>query len=281
MCETLIGGLKKIVKERKSVLLRLDPEPFGRIDLQENVLLASGLRKIPERYSQWNRTLYTTRVILNLNEEELYKRMSRTLRKHIKRAIKNGITISNESEEGDAEKFALLMKGLESKRNSILHSSEYYRKIYNNLVIEGPGILFKAKLGDEVISCLIVVVLKDKAWAVFIANDYAYRKMMPNKLLQWEAIRFAKSQGCRFFDLGATQGTPDFDAVNDPLDYLKSAYKPEIIHYPGYYDIPNAFYNVFRSAESKIMPKLMKEYVIIHRILKKPQQQSIKKGFGL
>jgi len=269
ICETLLLGLRRVLKEKRGLLLRMDPEPIPQHSVQEELLLELGLKKIPDRCSSWNRTLYTTRVILDLDENGLFMRMRKTLRQNIKKAAKEGVITIHEHEPDDPEQFATLMQGLELKRNSVLHAGDYYKKIYHNLVGSGIGYLLKAKLGGQNISGLILTVLGDKAWAVFIANDYAHRNLMPNKLLVWEAIKLSQQLGCRYLDLGATQGSPDFDPLNDPLDNLKSAYHPEIIHYPGYFDLPSPYYSLFRLAESKMLPTLLGFYVKLQRAIKK------------
>lgn len=271
-CETIFAGLRKFVKQKHGLLLRMDPEPVAMAQEQEGSLLGIGFRKIPDRFSQWNRTLYTTRVILDLDEDKLFMRMRRTHRQNINKAIKEGITTSYETESNDSEQFATLMQGLELRRNSFLHAKAYYAKIFQNLVDSGIGYFLKARLDGKTISGLIVAVLGDKAWAVFMANDYAYRNLMPNKLLLWEAIRLAKSLKCRFLDLGASQGSGDFDPLNDPLDNLKHAYSPEVIHYLGYFDLPSSFYPLFRFAESSLIPTALKYYMKIQRAREQPDR---------
>ncbi|HEY3275779.1 MAG TPA: peptidoglycan bridge formation glycyltransferase FemA/FemB family protein [Syntrophorhabdaceae bacterium] len=265
-CEALFTGLKGVLKEKRGFLLRIDPEPFSWEIDQDQVFSASGFLKLSDRCTAWNRTLYTTRVILDLDEEGLFMRMRRSHRQNINSAIKGGVVTRHEPDSDDPEVFAALMQGLELRRNSMLHSSQYYGEVLNNLVNSGIGFFLKAKIEGRTVSGLVVSILGDKGWAVFMANDYSYRKLMPNKVLLWEAIRLSKKMGCRFLDLGASQGSDDFDPAHDPLDNLKSAYRPEIVHYPGYFDLPNSFYPFFRVTESKVLPALWKWRMKVQRL---------------
>ena len=52
------------------------------------------------------------------------------------------------------------------------------------------------------------------AWYFYGASADAHREKMPAYLLQWEAIRWAKAQGCSRYDLW---GAPDVLAESDPL----------------------------------------------------------------
>jgi lipid II:glycine glycyltransferase (peptidoglycan interpeptide bridge formation enzyme) len=48
-----------------------------------------------------------------------------------------------------------------------------------------------------------------RAWYFYGASDNHYRELMPSYLIQWEAMRWARSIGCEDYDLW---GVPDFDA---------------------------------------------------------------------
>jgi lipid II:glycine glycyltransferase (peptidoglycan interpeptide bridge formation enzyme) len=160
------------------------------------------------------------------------------------------------------------MNGLEFRRNSLIHSKKYYDKIYDVIIGNNIGVFAKATFEGKIISGLIIVVLGDKAWALFMANDYEYRKLAPNKFLLWEAIKYANNQRCRFLDLGSTQGTERFDPENDPLDFLKKAYCPEVKNYPGYFDMKGFLYHGFRFTETYAIPIIFKLYYILNRMLK-------------
>lgn len=266
-CKALLSGLKKVVHELKGFVVRVDPEPALMKEEQESILLESGCLKVKERVSQWNRSLYTTRVSLGKSENELFCQMRRTHRQNIKKAYKMGVSICRERLSNDKDTFFHLMRGLEGKRNSLIHSKKYYNNIYETIVENNLGFFIKALINGKVISGLIIAVLKDKAWALYIANDYEYRNLMPNKVLLWEALRIANERGCRFIDLGSTQGTSTFNPKNDSLDLLKNAYRPEVIYYPGYYDITGPFYNLFSILERKVFPFALKEYYRTQRFL--------------
>ena len=266
-CKVFFSGLSDVVIRNHGVCLRIDPEPSVYLGQQERTILENGFSKLKNRVTQWNRGLYTTRVFLNKSEDRLFYQMRRTHRQNINKALKCGITISTRSYAQDKNEFFQLMKGLENRRNSLIHSKKYYDKIFENIVEKDIGCFIKAIFKGKIISGLIIVVLRDKSWALFMANDYKYRKFMPNKLLLWEAIKIANSRGCKFLDLGSSQGTEKFDPENDPLDLLKQAYRPQIINFPGYYDMKGLFYKGFRVAEDHILPICLNRYYKIQRYM--------------
>ena len=267
-CKALFAGLSEVMKNNYCSCLRFDPESAEDIACLEDELKVNGLVKIKDRTSQWNRSLYSTRVMLGKDDSELFSQMKRTHRQNINKTIREGVTVNFDHLPSDKQAFFSLMQGLECRRNSLIHSRNYYDKIYDVIIENDIGIFVKAIFKEKIIASLIVVVLGDKAWALFMANDYEYRKLMPNKLLLWEAIKFANKQGCQFLDLGSTQGTEKFDPENDPLDFLKRAYKPEVKYYPGYFDMKGLMYHGFRFLETYAIPIVIALYYKLNRRLK-------------
>jgi lipid II:glycine glycyltransferase (peptidoglycan interpeptide bridge formation enzyme) len=69
-----------------------------------------------------------------------------------------------------------------------------------------------AEAKGEPIAGLIMFCFEQTAWYMYGASSNQHRSLMPNHLLQWEAIRLAKSLGCAQYDMW---GAPDnFDASN-------------------------------------------------------------------
>lgn len=268
-CKVLFIHLKQVISENNGLCLRLDPEPYIDVSRQEAILFNLGLIKLKEKSTTWNRSLYTARVFLDKDEDELFALLRNKLRQNINKSIKLGVSVSTAVVPDDRDIFFRLMSSLEARRNSLIHSRQYYYNIYDCVVSESRGYFVKALYGSKVISGLIVLILGDKAWAVFVANDYEYRKLMPNKLLMWEAIKLAKSNGCTFIDLGSTQGTEEYDPERDLLDMLKHAYRPRIILYPGYYDVKGKYYLLFRFFESVVLPFTLVAYYKLNRFVKK------------
>jgi lipid II:glycine glycyltransferase (peptidoglycan interpeptide bridge formation enzyme) len=62
--------------------------------------------------------------------------------------------------------------------------------------------------GDELLGALMAFACGSKAWYFYGASSNRHRNRMPSYLLQWEAMRWAKAQGCTAYDLW---GIPDED----------------------------------------------------------------------
>ena len=262
--DQLIKGVVKQAKLHKSIFIRIDPEPDDEAFTKQQ-LQSLGFLPVDCPYTSWNRTRYEIRVMLDDSEEELFKRIRRTTRQNINSGYRKGITVDIGYKDGDDRRFYELLHQLETKKNAISHNFEYYKKVIDEIITNGNGELIKAIYDDTIVSAMILSFISDRCWAVYMANDYNYRKLMPNKLVMWEGIKLAKQRGCKFFDMGATQGS-SFNR-NSSLDSYKMSYKPEIIHFPEYFDLPFSpyLYKLFTMSELKFVSLVYKFKTMISR----------------
>lgn len=258
--DVLMQGVRKVARQRKAIFLRVDPEPGPDQEYLRQTMKHAGFELLEREFTAWNRTQYELRVILDTSEEELLKGMRRTLRQEINASKRKGVSIATQVQIEDEDRFCELMSGLENVKNSVHHSQRYYQTVLREILKSG-GMLVKACYEGQTIAVMTLVFVGDRCWAVYMANDYEYRKLNPNKLLMWEGIRIAKSRGCVFFDMGATQAKA-FDQ-NDPLDKYKLGFRPNVVRFPGFFDYPfySLLYRGFIVSESKVIPW-------VHRIMR-------------
>jgi lipid II:glycine glycyltransferase (peptidoglycan interpeptide bridge formation enzyme) len=63
-----------------------------------------------------------------------------------------------------------------------------------------------AEVEGQAVAALIVFRFADRAWYMYGMSRNVHRELMPNHLLQWQAMQWAKSRGCTVYDLW---GAPD------------------------------------------------------------------------
>jgi lipid II:glycine glycyltransferase (peptidoglycan interpeptide bridge formation enzyme) len=259
--DCLVNGIKSIAKKHGAILLRIQPEPVEDGAVMQNRLKEQGFSALNQTITVWNRALYTLRVNLEKSESELFSQIRKITRRQINSGYKKGITVENDSDVTDVKIFPRLMAGLESRKETIRHDYDYYKKIWEETVPREHGILIKAKLNGNVISMALVATTGNKSWVSYLVNDYNYRNLMPNKILLWEAIKWSKNAGCEFCDLDATQGM-DFDP-KESLNHSKMAFRPEVVKFPGYFDLvfSQVLYRLWSIAEFTLLPLFYKMYV--------------------
>ena len=126
-------------------------------------------------------------------------------RYNINLAHKKGVLIRPFS---DFEIFHQLMQVTSQRDVFGVHSRAYYQQAYELFYPRGLCELLLAEFEGEPLAALMVFCRGRSAWYFYGGSSNAHRERMPNYLLQWEAMRWARTQGCTEYDLW---GVPDAD----------------------------------------------------------------------
>jgi lipid II:glycine glycyltransferase (peptidoglycan interpeptide bridge formation enzyme) len=122
--------------------------------------------------------------------------------------------------------------------------------------------LLFAQVEGESVAGLILFCFGPTAWYMFGASSDRHRQVMPNHLLQWEAMRLARSLGCTRYDLW---GAPGVLEETDPLwgvwrfkESLGARFAPHI----GAWDFPvsAAFYWTYTSAMPQVLDLMRRRH---------------------
>jgi lipid II:glycine glycyltransferase (peptidoglycan interpeptide bridge formation enzyme) len=131
--------------------------------------------------------------------------MKQKTRYNIRLASRKEVDVSVSS---DLDAFHRLML-LTGERDAFgVHSLEYYRRAYDLFNPAGQCEILIAEYKSELLAGLMVFAYGKRAWYFYGASSNQHRRRMPNYLLQWEAMRWARRRGCISYDLW---GVPDTD----------------------------------------------------------------------
>ena len=136
-------------------------------------------------------------------ENQILGQMKQKTRYNINLALKKNIIIKPYT---DVSAFYDLMEITGQRDQFGIHSLAYYQKAFELFYAQDLCQLLVAEYENVPISALMVFRVGTRAWYFYGASSDLHRDKMPNYLLQWEAMRWAKSQGCRQYDLW---GVPD------------------------------------------------------------------------
>ncbi len=139
------------------------------------------------------------------DEAQILGRMKQKTRYNINLALKKNVIVKPYTELGT---FYDLMEITGQRDQFGIHSLAYYQRAYDLFHAQDLCQLLVAEFEATAISALMVFRMGKRAWYFYGASADAQRDKMPNYLLQWEAMRWAKSQGCTEYDLW---GVPDAD----------------------------------------------------------------------
>ncbi len=142
-------------------------------------------------------------VDLRGEEDEILARMHQKTRYNIRLASKKGISVSPWN---DMESFGGMIQETAERDGFGAHAPTYYTKAYDLFYPLGSCETFAAEFEGQKLAALMVFIRGKRAWYLYGASTIHHRNRMPNYLLQWEAMRWARNRGCTQYDLW---GVPD------------------------------------------------------------------------
>jgi lipid II:glycine glycyltransferase (peptidoglycan interpeptide bridge formation enzyme) len=170
--------------------------------------------------------------------------MKSKTRYNIRLAGRKGVAVREGTAE-DLPGFCCLMQITGQRDGFGIHSKSYYETAYQLFVPQGLAKLFLATYEDRVLAGIMAFAFGQRAWYMYGASSDEHRDLMPNYLLQWEAIQWAKERGCLTYDLW---GVPDEEEEVLEKEFLersdglwgvyrfKRGFGGQVVHYLGAYD---------------------------------------------
>ena len=136
----------------------------------------------------------TSILELAQSEAELLEKMHAKTRYNIRLAEKKNLEIKREK---NFEIFWYLMQGTGERDGFKLHDKKHYEMIFASPLSSQ----LTACVESKPIATMLLVGFGDTATYLFGASDYEHRQLMAPYLLQWQAIKDAKSQKYFYYDL--------------------------------------------------------------------------------
>ncbi|HZD58741.1 MAG TPA: peptidoglycan bridge formation glycyltransferase FemA/FemB family protein [Anaerolineales bacterium] len=192
--------LDKVCRARKAILLKMEP------DLWETQ--GGNGTSLPEGFRLSSYAIQPPRTILvdlEGEEESILARMKQKTRYNIRLALKKGVVVRTSS---DLDKFYRLIQRTGERNEFGVHNRSYYQRVFDLFHPHGECELFLAEFQHEPLAAIMVLSHGQRSWYFYGASADLHRHRMPTYLLQWEAMRWARNQGCTEYDLW---GVPDAD----------------------------------------------------------------------
>lgn len=209
--KALFGHIEQLAQTRRLIVLSIQPpenDPLYMNPLREHHFKPSSFYVVPPT---------TVLVDLQPSEDEILAQMKQKTRYNIRLAARKGVVI-REGEAQDLPTFYRLTQVTGARNEDYAYYDlEYYQEAWHQFAPHGLMKLFLAYYDNEPLGALIAIAFGK--WAVYKwgASSNAHRDLMPNNLLQWEAIRWSKEKGCAFYDLGGIS-PPIAEAINQGQD---------------------------------------------------------------
>jgi len=190
-----------LCRNHHAIFLQVEPDLFEPLPEEVRTQWLAGF-SLEEHTIQPRRTIV---IDLQPTEEQILASMKQKTRYNIRLAQRHGVRVRPST---DLDGFYRMMQTTAQRDGFALHSAEYYRRAYDIFEPQGQVVLLEAVLDEKPLAYLMAFRQHERAWYFYGASDDEMRNLMPTYLLQWEAMRWAKANGAKFYDLW---GIPDAD----------------------------------------------------------------------
>ena len=228
LTKQVLADLESYARQQKALFIKIDPDvplafdpadaaPHAPGQAVKELLQRRGWRYSPQQIQFKNTVL----IDLRPSEEELLAAMKSKWRYNIRLARRKGVVVQQGGVE-DLENFYQLYAVTGQRNGFLIRPKAYYFDLWRQYLSQtsaSKATLLLARVNNTPVAGLILFHFGKTAWYLYGASDNKHRNLMPNHLLQWEAIRLAKAAGRHTYDMW---GAPD---VFDESDSMWGVYK--------------------------------------------------------
>ncbi|WP_047863795.1 lipid II:glycine glycyltransferase FemX [Rubrobacter aplysinae] len=238
--EAFFEEATRIARREGAHTLKIEPEVYDEREDVKKMLGGIGFEKA--RYD----LNFDATILMDLDqpEDELMANMSgKTTRYNVRLAGRKGVEV-REPEDFDwaFEKFYEWLGDMAEQKEGydLKRPPEYYHRMMSLLNEVDQGHFFFAFHEGQPLSVVYVFVFGNKMWYMQGASDRENRKLKPTYVLQWEVMRWAKSQGITYYDM---VGIPKKENRDESDPYygvykFKLGFGGEVVDFIGCMDLP-------------------------------------------
>jgi lipid II:glycine glycyltransferase (peptidoglycan interpeptide bridge formation enzyme) len=209
-----LGFVERRARQTHAIWAKVDgdshlafAQPPAGLDVARAKLREHGWRYSPNQV-QFRNTMHTD---LRHSDEELLAGMKQKWRYNIRLAEKRGVTIRLATPE---ETSVLYRMYDETGRRDgfIIRGQEYYEDAWRSM--HAVGLLAEHASAAQPLAGLVLFRFAERAWYFYGMSRAEGREHMPNYLLQWAALRWARDNGCTIYDWwGAPEELNEHDSM--------------------------------------------------------------------
>jgi peptidoglycan pentaglycine glycine transferase (the first glycine) len=251
--KNLVSWIKSFARERDAILLRMDPQFPDTDQSRKSMLIANGLRPLPDQWSFWNLQRSSMLVDIDQSEEAILRKMRPTHRQYIKRASRDAQLVEDKCEIPQLREFYELLLESSERQGFPVRAFDHFFHVREHLIAEGRGLLLLARKSGRAVAGIVCTHFGKGCYYLYGGLDRDALQARVTEFLHWKAIQWAKSVGCTRYDLMGT-GTsypPKEGNRGYGLYHFKKGFGAEVVYSAGYFDLVcnKLLYQALRFAE--------------------------------
>ncbi len=254
--EIFISQLHTLLRRQGALALRVEPDCIvwsgdeaanGGCDGCKEELLKAGFSRV--RPIQPVRT-----ILLDLapDESALLAGMKEKWRYNVRLASRKGVTVRVAQTLDDVIAWYDLMRTTGERDQFGIHTCRYYCDVWRIFAPSQQVRLLLAEHEERLLAGIFVGLFAGQGIYLYGASSNESRNLMPNYLLQWEAIRWVRQQGAREYDFWGIPETEDEGEAMAGVYRFKHGWGGRVVTFAGCYEC------VYRGIEMGITRRFLR-----------------------
>lgn len=262
--KALFSRIRDDARKCRTIFMRIDPNlPEDTFEPSADPFVAEGFKHLEHRWSLWNspRDVYRVDMTKVANADELFNTFDKDVRRCIRKAQNEGVTIRPAENLEDLKVFYEIFSKFSVGKGFMSRDLEYQVSLWEEFIAKGNGRLSLAIYKNEIIGGLLCFLFGKKCLAMHMGTPYEYHKLQTSYAYLWESIKWAKEKGCVWYSFRGIGSTPT-------QENFKRKFNPTAVRLIGYYDLPFKpfLYNIFIFCEYKVLHKHWHALMVIRKL---------------
>jgi lipid II:glycine glycyltransferase (peptidoglycan interpeptide bridge formation enzyme) len=243
----LLDGIR--ARAGSSFMLKCDPPTESGTDV-ERALRDAGLRRVSS--GAFGGVQPTAVMVLELEggPEKIFEGFKSKWRYNIRLAERKGVKV-REGAQTDLGSFYELLLTTARRDGFLIRDRTYFETLWELLEPAGMLKMFVAEFDGTLVAGIMLMCMGSRVVYTYGASSNEHRNVMPNHLIQWNAIRWAAESGSRIYDFRGVSPVRDGKPVEPHiagLNRFKEGFGARYVEYAGEFDMPlrNGWYALWR-----------------------------------
>ncbi|MGD0152792.1 MAG: peptidoglycan bridge formation glycyltransferase FemA/FemB family protein [Thermacetogeniaceae bacterium] len=235
-------AVKSLARRQGAIFIKIDPDiptdPVAAAECYRQRLADTGFRPSGSQSGFGGvQPRYVFRLNITPTEQELLAAMESKTRYNIHLAERKGVSVRLAQNTTDLKTFYDILTETATRDQFLVRSFSYFERMWDLFVTRGAARIFLADHQGQAIAGTLAFHCGDRVWYLYGASSNRLRNVMPNHLLQWTMIRWAKELGCRLYDFRGVPGSADQDDHLSGLYRFKKGFAATFTEFIGEYDL--------------------------------------------
>jgi peptidoglycan pentaglycine glycine transferase (the first glycine) len=257
----ILSCLETTARRERALFVKIDPDV--QTGTANGKAVVEALRRRGWRPSHEQIQFRNTMLLdLTRDPDEILAEMKSKWRYNIRLARRRGVIVRR-SQPADLPLLYQIYAETATRDGFVIRPEAYYRDAWGSFIEAELAQPLIAEVAGEAVAMVITFRFPStslrtgdkRAWYMVGASRDIHREKMPNHLLQWEAMLWAREQGCTVYDMW---GAPDVLDESDPLwgvYRFKQGFGGEFVEHIGAWDFPASRLGYW--LYTRVMPRVL------------------------